>query len=119
MNTPLGNSTPGPAPRPPWLYRAMGAVLGPVERWLNLDCRSFTRLASERLDRPLAFGERVRYRLHRLYCSLCRRHDNRIGRLRQLLRLAARPSSQREPPELPAESRERIRQRVTDELRKQ
>lgn len=117
MSAPCCNPNSNPPPRPPWLYRAMNAVLGPLEHWLKLDCRSFTRLASEKLDRPLTSGERLRYRLHRIVCAICRRQDNRLQRLHKVVHQAAQhPAKGQE--ELPNEARERIRQRVAEELRR-
>ena len=37
-----------------------------------LSCREETQLMSQRLDRPLSFGERFSLRLHLLFCRGCR-----------------------------------------------
>ena len=57
-------------PRPSLLYRLMMHVMGPVEYISNLTCRSFTRLASEKYERPLTTGERIRQAIHRAMCGL-------------------------------------------------
>jgi hypothetical protein len=47
-----------------------------------LDCREVTRLVSQGEDRRLALGERVRLRLHFLYCLGCRRVARQLRFLR-------------------------------------
>jgi hypothetical protein len=96
----------------------MSKLLGPLERWMKLDCRTFTRLASENLDRPLTFGERFRYRLHRIICAICRQQDKRMQQLRDVVHEAAQSPVTASQEELPNEARERIRQRVAEELRR-
>jgi len=53
---------------------------------MMLSCKETTRLASQGLDRELAFGERVALRLHLAICIGCRR----AGRQMRLLRKAVR-----------------------------
>jgi hypothetical protein len=51
-----------------------------------ISCRESTRLASQALDRELAFGERVALRVHLAICLGCRR----AGRQMEFLRKAVR-----------------------------
>jgi hypothetical protein len=51
-----------------------------------ISCRESTRLASQGLDRELAFGERVALRVHLVICLGCRR----AGRQMEFLRRAVR-----------------------------
>lgn len=51
-----------------------------------ISCRESTRLASQGLDRELAFGERVALRVHLAICVGCRR----AGRQMEFLRKAVR-----------------------------
>lgn len=51
-----------------------------------ISCRESTRLASQALDRELAFGERVALRVHLAICLGCRR----AGRQMEFLRRAVR-----------------------------
>ncbi|MFM2083116.1 MAG: hypothetical protein RL380_1807 [Verrucomicrobiota bacterium] len=104
-------------PKPPALYRALAAVLGPLEKLLRLDCRSFTRLASAGMDRALTLGERVRYRLHRLICAICRAQDNRNRCLHELFTLADNDGQLDEETRLTENTKEKIRRRLTEESR--
>lgn len=51
-----------------------------------LSCRETTRLVSQRLDRELAFGERVALRLHLAICLGCRRAQRQMAFLRKAVR---------------------------------
>ena len=114
---PLPKRSPAGDPTP-WFYRVIGAWMAPLERALGIDCRTFTRLASRRMDGPATLRERAGYRLHRLICVLCRQQDRRMRNLGAVIDLAAR--EQRFDPEaaLPDEAKTRIRRRVLDELAK-
>jgi hypothetical protein len=49
-------------------------------------CREASRLLSQRLDRPLPFGERVKLRLHLLACDACAGLDRQFALLRAAMR---------------------------------
>jgi predicted anti-sigma-YlaC factor YlaD len=57
-------------------------------------CREIHRLASERLDRQLSFGEKGRLRMHLFMCSACRNFDGQM----QLIRLAMHRMAATEEP---------------------
>ena len=46
-------------------------------------CREIARLASESLDRPLTWRERLDMRLHYAICYLCRRYEDQLRLLHQ------------------------------------
>ncbi|MGD9951317.1 MAG: zf-HC2 domain-containing protein [Burkholderiales bacterium] len=48
-----------------------------------ISCRESTRLASQALDRELAFGERVALRVHLAICLGCRRAGRQMEFLRR------------------------------------
>ena len=50
-------------------------------RWLK--CREAARLASQRMDRPLSFGERASLRLHLAICDGCTNFSRQIAFLRK------------------------------------
>ena len=57
--------------------------------WLK--CREAARLASQRMDRPLAFGERVSLRMHLAICDGCTHFQKQIDFLRAAIaRLGSR-----------------------------
>jgi hypothetical protein len=70
--------------KPGWFYRWMMAFLGLFDRWLHLSCKSFIQLASEKYERPLEKGEKIRQAMHRGVCSLCRVQEQRMEQLREL-----------------------------------
>jgi putative zinc finger protein len=55
-----------------------------------LSCKEATRLASQGLDRELAFGERIALRVHLVICAGCRNVDRQLSFLRRAVgRLSA------------------------------
>lgn len=50
-----------------------------------LSCREVTRLISQREDRPLSYGERVKLRLHLSVCTACTRFSRQLAFLRRAL----------------------------------
>ncbi len=114
MNLPDPNSNP--PPRPPFTYRAMMGLMAPIEKLLHANCRHFTRVASERMDRPLTLRERLFYRLHRWMCSICRRQDNRTRRLHELAGLASRDCCLPAKEPFSPEAKDRLRKELAAEL---
>ena len=53
---------------------------------LRLSCQQASRLLSQRQDEPLAFGTRVRLRLHLAYCDACTNVSRQFETLRMALR---------------------------------
>ena len=111
--TPQTKSAP---PRLPGLYRLMAAMLGPLEKILGITCRDFTRLASEKLDRPLTSGEQRRYWFHGLICSICRRQEQRMRQINTLAGKVLTNASTDAAVTMEEESRLRLRQRLEREL---
>ncbi|RMH52284.1 MAG: zf-HC2 domain-containing protein [Zetaproteobacteria bacterium] len=56
---------------------------------MNHFCRQASRLASDRLDRRLRWGERVRLGLHLAMCGLCRRNARALLRIHRVVSGAA------------------------------
>ena len=50
-----------------------------------LSCKQVTRLASERLDRPLNLRERLSFRMHLMACTACSRFDGQMQFMRSAL----------------------------------
>ena len=48
-----------------------------------LSCREATRLLSQREDRRLSYGERIKLHLHRGVCTACSRFSRQLAFLRQ------------------------------------
>lgn len=91
-----------------WFYRMMMGFIGLFDRWLHLSCRSFTRMASEKHERPLSKGERFRQAIHRLMCRMCRIHERRMDRMHLLVREMANDPDHPPHEELSPEARKRI-----------
>ena len=80
-------------------------------------CRDYAELASQSLDLPLTFRQRVRLRIHLWLCSPCRRFRDHAIYLRAALR--RRPVSAPAPESdacarLSETARERIRRALMD-----
>ena len=91
-------------PPPRLSYRIIEGFLWPLMKLARMSCREFARLASERLDRPLTSGERLRYVFHRILCGVCRPLPRQLEHLRHLSHCCgheheAGASSQTEMPE--------------------
>jgi hypothetical protein len=57
--------------------------------WLK--CREAARLASQRMDHPLSFGERVSLRVHLAICDGCTNFTKQVAFLRRAVeRLGSR-----------------------------
>jgi len=82
---------------------------------LTLHCETATELASQEIDEPLGFADRLALRLHILICRSCRRFRRQLLRIR----LAARSRAQAragslDQATLSAEARRRIAQAVRE-----
>ena len=80
---------------------------------MMISCRQAAELASERLDRRISLGERLRLRLHLALCRSCSRYQRQLRFLRRAVHgLARRPSPPEAAQRLPEDARERIRRRL-------
>lgn len=52
-----------------------------MSRWM-LNCKEFSALVSERLDRPLSFWDRVSIKMHRIMCPACHRIQIQLEAIR-------------------------------------
>ncbi len=50
-----------------------------------LTCKEVTRLASEKLDRPLSLRERIEFRMHLMMCVACSRFDTQMQFMRKAM----------------------------------
>lgn len=105
--------------RLPLYYRAMNVFTAPVERALGIDCRSFTRIASRRMDGPLDWKDALKWRVHRAICALCRRQDDRQNRLAEVVRLAAGRGAFDADATLPDAAKQRLRAKLVAEMEEQ
>jgi hypothetical protein len=54
--------------------------------WLLIPCRHAHELLSERMDRPLTWGDRFRLRLHLMVCEMCARVERQMDFMRRAVR---------------------------------
>ena len=54
--------------------------------WLLIPCRHAHELLSERMDKPLAKGDRLRLWLHLRICAMCARIERQMDLLRAAMR---------------------------------
>jgi len=95
--------------RLPLFHRCVMGFVGLFDRWLQMSCRSFTRLASVRHERPLRGPERLRHTLHWAICRFWRLQDRRMAQLRILAHEIGSGLDDDGRAELSAEAVERIR----------
>ena len=100
--------------RPGWFYRWMMAFLGLFDRWLHLSCRAFIQLASEKYERPLRRGERMRQAFHRGMCRLCRVQERHMDQLRTLARDVGQEVAEIPDVKLSPEATERTRRAMAE-----
>lgn len=82
-----------------------------MSRWM-LNCKEFAMLASERLDRPLSFWDKVSIKMHLLMCPPCQRIQKQLEALRRACRWGAadRDGMDQEECRLPENARSRIKE---------
>jgi hypothetical protein len=56
-----------------------------MTRWM-LNCKEYSRLVSEGLDRPLSIWDRASMAIHRLVCPPCNLIKKQIAELREVCR---------------------------------
>lgn len=100
--------------RLPWHYRWMMGLLGLFAPWLDLSCRSFMHLASEKHERELHPGERLRQGMHRAMCSVCRVQERHLDQLRDLAHEAVDSALDEQEEQLSDEATDRIRQAMAE-----
>jgi len=49
---------------------------------IRISCQQASRLLSQQQDEPLAFGKRMRLRLHLMYCDACTNVSRQFATLR-------------------------------------
>jgi len=59
---------------------------------IRISCQQASRLLSQQQDEPLAFGKRMRLRMHLMYCDAC----TNVSRQFMALRLALRAWRERD-----------------------
>ncbi len=86
-----------------------------MTRWM-LNCKEFSRLVSEGLDRPLSMWDRASMAMHRLICPPCNMIRKQIGMLRKTCRYMPSDSSDEtgETCILPDDARMRIKKVLRD-----
>lgn len=58
--------------------------------WLLIPCRHAHELLSERMDQPLAAGDRLRLWLHLRLCDMCARVERQMDFMREAMRRLGR-----------------------------
>ena len=103
------NAVSKPRPRRPGIfYRSMMGFIGLFDPWLHLSCRSFIQTASQKYERPLSVGEKLRQTLHRIMCGICRVQEWRLDQLRALALEVGRKAGDDTKAELSSEALHRM-----------
>ncbi|GAB4378265.1 MAG: hypothetical protein Kow0042_26750 [Calditrichia bacterium] len=77
---------------------------------LTAPCQVVTEKVSESLEHPLPLGERLRVKMHLLFCKFCRRYEKQLLALQQILEKSSPPVEEK----LPEDSRERIKRALRE-----
>ena len=81
-------------------------------RTLMPSCRQVARIQSDALERPLGVSQRLGMWLHLLVCKWCRRYGRQIRFLSHAAQEHSDDLTGCVPQNLPAEARQRIKQRL-------
>lgn len=79
-----------------------------------ISCKEAARLESESKDHPLGVWKRLQLGFHMLMCRLCRTYRAQLDLLSRISRQAGDLVMDRSGEGLPAEARERIKNRLDD-----
>ena len=88
-----------------------------MRHWI-FSCKKITGMISESMDRKLPLYQRMGIRFHLMMCALCRRYQQQLLFIRSVFR----PNSGTDDMDcqsLPADARERIEKKLTDEIKEQ
>jgi hypothetical protein len=94
---------------------------GPVKRWFitwvwnhTPTCKEVTRLASQRLDRPLPLTTRLRIRLHTTICAWCQRYLEQVKLVHDAAPGYADKVGQASEKSLSADAKARVKRAMRD-----
>lgn len=90
------------------LFRRIAPVIAKVAS----PCPEIARLASEACDRKLTWAERWRVRTHYLICDWCRRYSAQLRLLHRLTPQLADKAPQLHRRQMPADARQRLKQKL-------
>ncbi len=79
-----------------------------------LTCKHTSRLVSEGQERQLSLKERISLRLHVWMCSNCRRFEQQIVTMRNIMQCEWTQDAPPTNKQLPSEAQERIRQALKE-----
>jgi hypothetical protein len=88
-----------------------------MRHWI-FSCKKITGMISESMDRKLPFYQRMGIRFHLMMCALCRRYEQQLLFIRSVLRRNGE-TDDRDCQSLPADARERIEKKLTDEIKQE
>ncbi len=88
-----------------------------MRHWI-FSCKKITRMISESMDRKLPLYKRMGIRFHLMMCALCRRYQQQLLFIRSVLRRNG-GTDETSDQSLPADARERIEKKLTDEIKRE
>jgi len=89
-----------------------------MKHWM-FSCNDVSQKVSESMDRILPFHQRMIIRLHLQMCKYCARFRDQMLLIRKALRTGGWPDEKPGPPDASfAEPRQRIKQALTDQIKK-
>lgn len=88
-----------------------------MRHWM-FNCKKVSRLVSESLDRKLPLYQRMGIRIHLLICKFCRRFQQQLMLIREILRAEALYEDTEPYLSLPPEAQKRIKRFLRNNLDK-
>ena len=79
-------------------------------------CRDMVRILSQSMDEPMSLKMRIKKRVHYLICCWCQRYEEQLHYLRDTACRFPEHADQASSEALSAEARERIKQKLADNM---
>lgn len=80
-------------------------------------CREMVRILSQSMDQPMPLMMQMKKRLHFLICCWCQRYEEQLRYMRHTARQFPEHADQASDAPFSIEARERIKRKLTDQIR--
>jgi hypothetical protein len=80
-------------------------------------CREMVRILSQSMDEPMPLMMRIKKRLHFLICCWCQRYEEQLRYIHETARRFPEHADEASSAIFPPDSKERIKQRLADQIR--
>jgi hypothetical protein len=109
--SPLGN--PSVLARRNWWQTMLVKLIGKY----TPKCREMVRILSQSMDEPMPLRMLIKKRLHFLICCWCQRYEEQLRYIQEAARQFPEHADEASEAAFPPEAKERIKQRLADQIR--